>query len=199
MLMRKIFLCLGILLLGACQEPQMPSPFQAKDVTWQYSHADFELSDFNGKPHRLSDFTGKDGKVVVLFFGYTHCPDVCPTTLADLAQVMRLLGKDAERVQVLFITLDPERDTPQLLAKFVPSFHPSFLGLHGDTQATAQAALSFGVNYAKQQGKSGSYTLDHTDAIYLIGLRGKPLLHSRYGTPAEMLAQDIRLLLAIGR
>ena len=195
-----IILC--ICLLSACQEPTMPSPFHAQDVSWQHPHADFQLADFNGKARRLSDFTEKnngDGKVVVLFFGYTHCPDVCPTTLADLAQLMRLLGSDADRVQVLFITLDPERDTPQLLAKFVPSFHPTFLGLHGDAQATAQAAQSFGVSYAQQPGQRGSYTLDHTDAIFLLGLRGKPLLRARYGTSAELLAQDVRLLLALSR
>jgi protein SCO1 len=194
--MRNLFLILLILLLSACGEPEMPSPYHAIDVSWQHAQADFQLTDFNGKPRSLLDFRGK---VVVLFFGYTHCPEVCPTTLADLAQVMRLLGKDADRVQVLFVTLDPERDSPELLAKFVPSFDPSFLGLYGDTQATAQAAKAFGVNYMKQYDKHGGYTLDHTDGIYLLGTRGKPLLLAPYGQRAEQLAQDIRLLLAIGR
>lgn len=174
----------------------MPSPYHAKDVSWQHAQADFQLADFNGKPRSLLDFRGK---VVVLFFGYTHCPEVCPTTLADLAQVMRLLGKDADRVQVLFVTLDPERDSPELLAKFVPSFDPSFLGLYGDAQSTAQAAKAFGVDYVKQYDKRGGYTLDHTDGMYLLGLRGKPLLRSPHGQGAEQLAHDIRLLLAIDR
>lgn len=194
--MRNFFSILLILLLGACGEPEMPSPYHAKDVSWQHAHADFQLADFNGKPRSLLDFRGK---VVVLFFGYTHCPEICPTTLADLAQVMHLLGKDVERVQVLFVTLDPERDSPELLAKFVPSFDPSFLGLYGDEQATKQAANAFGVNYVKQDDKHGGYTLDHTAGMYLLGTRGKPLLLAPYGQSAEQLAQDIRLLLAIGR
>lgn len=174
----------------------MPSPYHAKDVSWQHAQADFQLTDFNGKPRSLLDFRGK---VVVLFFGYTHCPDVCPTALADLAQVMRLLGKDADRIQVLFVTLDPERDSPELLAKFVPSFDPSFLGLYGNEQATRQAANAFGVDYVKQDDRHGGYTLDHTAGMYLFGTRGKPLLLAPYGERAEQLAQDIRLLLAIGR
>ncbi len=194
--MRNFFSILLILLLGACGEPEMPSPYHAKDVSWQHAHADFQLADFNGKPRSLLDFRGK---VVVLFFGYTHCPEICPTTLADLAQVMHLLGKDVDRVQVLFVTLDPERDSPELLAKFVPSFDPSFLGLYGDEQATKQAANAFGVNYVKQDDKHGGYTLDHTAGMYLLGTRGKPLLLAPYGQSAEQLAQDIRLLLAIGR
>lgn len=192
----SFLLIILILQLGACGEPELPSPYHAKDVSWQNAQADFQLADFNGKTRKLSDFRGK---VVVLFFGYTHCPEVCPTTLADLAQVMRLLGKDAGRVQVLFITLDPERDSPELLAKFVPAFDPSFLALHGDARATAQAAKAFGVNYAKQLDKHGGYTLDHTDGIFVLGLGGKPLLLAPYGQRAEPLAEDIRLLLATGR
>lgn len=194
--MRHFILILLLLLVSACGKPEMPSPFHAKDVSWEHRQADFQLVDFNGKPRSLAGFSGK---VVVLFFGYTHCPVVCPTTLADLAQVMRLLGKDANRVQVLFVTLDPERDSPGVLAKFVPSFDPSFLGLSGDAQATAQAAKAFGVTYAKQNDKHGSYTLDHSDGTYLLGTGGKPLLLSPYGQHVDLLVQDIRLLLAIGR
>ena len=191
-----LLLILLIFLLSACGEPKMPSPYHAADVSWQHAQADFQLTDFNGKPRSLLDFKGK---VVVLLFGYTHCPDVCPTTLADLAQVMRLLGKDAGRVQVLFVTLDPERDSPELLAKFVPSFDPSFLALYGSAQAIAQAAKAFGVSHVKQYDKRGGYTLDHSDGMYLLGLRGKPLLLSPHGQRAEHLVHDIRLLLAIGR
>ena len=182
--MPKFLLILLILLLSACGEPKMPSPFHAADVSWQHAQADFHLTDFNGKSRSLLDFRGK---VVVLYFGYIHCPDVCPTTLADLARVLRLLGKDEGRVQVLFVTLDPERDSPELLARFVPSFDHTFLGLYGDEQATAQAARAFGLNYAKQYDKRGGYTLDHTDGIYLLGMSGKPVLRSPYGQDVEWL------------
>jgi protein SCO1/2 len=191
--MRKLFLLLFVLLLSACGERDLPSPYHAIDVTGPLEQADFHLADFNGKPRSLEDFRGK---VVVLFFGYTHCPVVCPTTLADLAQVMRMLGKDADRVQVLFVTVDPERDRPELLAKFIPAFYPSFLGLYGDAQATAQTAKSFGVSYEKQYYKKGGYTMLHSDSTFLIGPKGRPLLLSRYGQQAELLAQDIRQLLA---
>ena len=194
--MRKIFLAFLTLLLSACGVHEPSSPYHAIDISWQHAHADFRLNDFNRAPRVLSDFKGK---VVVLFFGYTHCPEVCPTTLADLAQIMRLLGNDANRVQVLFVTLDPDRDRPELLMKFVSSFNPAFLGLYGDAQSTAQAAKSFGVNYIKQPGKHGGYTLDHTDGIFLLGPRGTPLLLAPYGQPAEQMAQDISLLLSIGR
>src|SRR5665647_1970354 len=189
--MRNFSLILLILLLGACGEPEIPSPYHAKDVSWQHAQADFQLTDFNGKPRSLLDFRGK---VVVLFFGYTHCPEICPTALADLAQVMRLLGKEADRVQVLFVTLDPERDSPEVLAKFVPSFDPSFLGLYGNAQATDQAAKAFGVTYTKQYDKHGGYTLDHSDGTYLLGIGGKPLLLSPYGQRVDLLVQDLSLI-----
>ena len=187
------FLLLLIALLVSCSEPEMPSPYHAVDITWQHGKADFQLTDFNGKSRDLKSF---NEKVVILFFGYTHCPEVCPTTLADLAQVMRLLGKDAERVQVLFVTLDPERDNPKILAEYVPFFDHSFLGLYGDAQATAQAVKAFGVSYEKTFNKSGDYTLDHSDNTYLIGIKGQPLLLSPYGQRTELLVQDIKLLLA---
>ena len=117
-----------------------------------FTQADFRLADHNGKVRTPAEFRGK---AVALFFGYTHCPDMCPTTLADLAQAMRLLGNDAARVQVLFVTVDPERDTPEMMAQYVPAFHPSFLGLHGDEQATAQAAKAFYVGYQKQPASYG--------------------------------------------
>lgn len=193
--MRHFILISLLLLISACEKPEMPSPFHAKDISLQYP-ADFQLFDFNGKPRSLAEFRDK---VVVLYFGYTHCPLVCPTTLADLAQVMRQLGKDANRVQVLFVTLDPERDSPGVLAQFVPSFNSSFLGLYGNSQATAQAARAFGVKYEKQYDNHDSYTLDHSDGTYLIGLGGKPVLLSPYGQRIDLLTQDIRLLIAIGR
>jgi protein SCO1/2 len=134
-----------------------------------------------------------------MFFGYTHCPDVCPTTLADMAQVMRLLGKDADKVQVLFVTLDPARDTREMLAQYVPAFHPAFVGLSGDAAATAQTAKAFGVMYQKQEGKNGGYTLDHSAGTYLIAPDGKFVLLAPYQQKTEWLVQDIKLLLAMSR
>jgi protein SCO1/2 len=185
-----------MLALAACHKSDYPPPLNAIDISWQHAQPDFYLFDASGKPRSLSDYRGK---VVVLFFGYTHCPEVCPTTLADLAHVMRLLGAEAKKVQVLFVTLDPERDKPDLLAKYVPFFDPSFVGLSGDSQATAQAAKSFGVSYQKQSDNHGGYTLDHSDGTYLIGVEGKPLWVSRYGQSADLTVQDIKLLLAFHR
>lgn len=195
--MRSLIPLLIALLLTGCERPAPPpSPFQAIDVSWRYDEkpADFRLTEPSGKALKLSDF--KD-KVVVLFFGYTHCPEICPTTLADLAQAMRLLGKDADRVQVLFVTLDPERDTPQVLGKYVPFFHPSFLGLYGDAQAIAKAADTFAISYEKHAEKNG-YLLDHSDGTYLIGTGGKPVLLSPYNQRVEFIVQDIKLLLQKG-
>jgi protein SCO1/2 len=192
MSLRSLLLLSLFSLLAACGEQKLPSPFQASDVTAKFAHADFHLNDATGKPVSLADFRGK---VVVLFFGYTHCPQVCPTELADLAQMMRQLGDDADRVQVLFITLDPERDTRELLAKYPSAFYPTFKGLSGDSMATAQAAQAFGVTYQKQSNKNGGYDLDHSAGTYLIAPGGKPVLLSPYAQPAELLVHDIRLLL----
>ncbi|CAG0125066.1 SCO1 protein [Rhodocyclaceae bacterium] len=190
-MMRNLLILSLIVLLCGCGEPRLPSPFQASDVSAQYAGADFHLADHTGKPRTLADFRGK---VVLLFFGYTHCPDICPATLADLAQVVRSLGQDAERVQVLFVTLDPERDTRELLTQYVPAFHPAFLGLYGDAQATREAASAFGMIYKKQDGND-SYTLDHSTGTYLIGASGKPMLLAPYGQRVEVLVQDVKLLL----
>lgn len=193
---------LGALSLAACQKEMPTLPTHAVDVSWRYEQGapEFHLKDPSGKVRTLSEFRSKGdfpGKVVVLFFGYTHCPDVCPTTLADWAQVLRLLGKDAERVQVLFVTIDPERDTPEVLGKYIPAFHPSFLGLYGDAQATAQAAKVFAVSYEKHADNSG-YTMDHSDGTYLISRDGKRVLLSPYGQRSEFLLEDVKLLLQDG-
>jgi protein SCO1/2 len=189
---RRLFFLLLIALLVGCQKSAPPAHFHASDVTGQFPQADFHLTDHNGKPRSLEDFRGK---VVVMFFGYTHCPDVCPTTLANFAQTMRLLGKDAERVQVLFVTVDPERDTRVLLAKFVPAFDPSFLGLYGDAQATASAAKSFRADYQKVPAKHGYY-MDHSTFTYLVDTQGKLRLMAGDRETPELLAEDIRQLLA---
>lgn len=190
---RDLMWLLCALLLVGCEQ-KLPSPFQASDVTAQYAQADFHLREAGGKAVSLADYRGK---VVALFFGYTHCPDVCPTTLADMARVMKQLGADAARVQVLFVTLDPERDTDELLAQYPSAFHPSFRGLRGDAAATAEAARAFGIQYQKIPTKSGSYTLDHSAGTFLIGPSGRPILLSPYAQRPEYLTQDIKLLLAL--
>lgn len=194
MWLRKLFvLSLGLSLV-ACGEPKLPSPFKASDVTSRYAQADFHLFDATGKPRSLADYRGK---VVALFFGYTHCPDVCPTTLADMATVMGKLGQDADKVQVLFVTVDPERDTRELLAQYPPAFYPTFIGLSGDAAATEQAAKAFGIIYQKQPTKSGSYTVDHSAGTFLFSPSGKTILLSPFAQRPEMVLQDIRLLLAL--
>jgi protein SCO1/2 len=188
----RLFVLLLIGLLVSCERFAPPAHFHASDVTGQFPNADFHLNDHNGKPRSLADFRGK---VVAVFFGYTHCPDVCPTTMANLARTMRLLGKDANRVQVLFVTIDPERDTRELLAKFVPAFDPSFLGMYGDAQATASAAKSFRVDYQKVPAKHGYY-MDHSAFTYVIDTQGKLRLMAGDRESSEWLAEDIRQLLA---
>ncbi len=167
--------------------------FQLTDVTGADFGKELNLTDHQGRPRTLADFRGK---VVAVFFGFTHCPDVCPTTLNDFALVMKELGKDAQRLQVLFVTVDPERDTPQVLAQYVPSFHPSFVGLYGDAEATARAAKSFKVFYQKQPQPGGSYTVDHAAGTYILDGEGRLRLFAQYGAGPQALLHDIRLLLA---
>ncbi|MCR4297884.1 MAG: SCO family protein [Gallionella sp.] len=188
---RNLFILLLAALLAGCENPKLPSPFHASDVSAMFTEADFRLTDHNGKTRTLADFRGK---AVALFFGYTHCPDMCPTTLADLAQAVRLLGSDAGRVQVLFVTVDPERDTPEMMAQYVPAFHPSFLGLHGDEQATAQATKAFYVGYQKQPTLYG-YNVDHSLGTFLVDPQGRVRLRAPHAQRAEWFADDIRLLL----
>jgi protein SCO1/2 len=153
----------------------------------------FTLTDHNGTTRTLADFSGK---AVVVFFGFTHCPDVCPTGLAELAGAMRLLGKDSARVQVVFITLDPERDTQAVLAQYVPAFHPAFLGLRGSAAETARTAREFRVYFHKVPlGASGNYTVDHSTHSYAFGPDGRLRLYLRQGVAARDLAHDLRLLL----
>lgn len=133
--------------------------------------------------------------MVVLFFGFTHCPDACPTTLAELSAVARELGPEAEQMQVLMVTVDPERDTPELLRQYVPSFDPRFLGLHGTPTEVAAAAKEFKVYYQKQPQPGGGYTVDHQAGTYVLDRQGRLRLFAPYGAGAQALAHDIRLLL----
>jgi protein SCO1 len=167
--------------------------FKASDVTGTTYGRDFELTGHDGKPRTLVDFRGK---VVVLFFGYTQCPDVCPTTLSELAEAMQRLGPDAQRVQVLFATVDPERDTPELLARYVPAFNPSFLGLYGDAEATARTAKEFRIIYQKQPGQTpGTYTMDHSAGTFVFDPQGRLRLYASYGQGPDVFVHDIRELL----
>lgn len=170
------------------------SQFKNTDVTGLDYGKDFALTDHNGKPRTLVDFKGK---AVVVFFGYTQCPDVCPTTLAEMATVMQQLGPLADKVQVLFISVDPERDTPALLSKYVPAFDPRFLGLVGDQAATEKVAKEFRLFYQKVPGKEqGSYTMDHTAGSYVFDPQGRLRLFVRHGQGAEPIAHDLKLLLS---
>lgn len=178
--------------LGGCERPDAAAKFQLTDVTGANFGKELVLTDHNGRPRTLADFKGK---VVVLFFGFIHCPDVCPTTLAELAQVARELGPEASKMQVLFVTVDPERDTPDVLKQYVPSFHPDFLGLYGDAAATARVAKEFKIFYQKQPQPGGGYTMDHSAGTYVLDQQGRLRLFAQYGAGAPALLHDIRILL----
>tara|TARA_R110001599_G_scaffold64023_3_gene179288 strand:- start:953092 stop:953643 length:552 start_codon:yes stop_codon:yes gene_type:complete len=181
-----------MLSLAACDKA--PPAFQNTDITGLQYGKDFSLHDASGAVRTLADFKGK---VVVLFFGFTQCPDVCPTTMLEMANVMKTLGADAEKVQVLFVTLDPERDTAQVLAKYVPAFDARFIGLRGDQMETEKVAKDFKVFYQKVPGTTpGSYTLDHMAGTYVFDQQGRIRLFLRYGIPAESIAHDLKILLA---
>ena len=177
--------------LNGCESKPV---FNALDITGIQGYgSDFHLTDHTGKSRTLADFRGK---VVVMFFGYTHCPDVCPTTLSEMRQVMQMLGSDAQRLQVLFVTVDPVRDTPELLSKYVPSFDPSFLGLYGDLSATEKVARDFKIFYRLSPGKTAdSYSVDHTAASFVFDPQGRLRLFINYGQGAEKIAPDIKKLL----
>lgn len=191
--MRRHLLMFVAVLLAACGN-EAPVKFVNTDLTGADYGKGFALTDHNGKVRRLEDFRGK---VVTLFFGYTQCPDVCPTNLATMAQVMKLLGDDAERLQVLFATVDPERDTKQLLAQYIPNFYPTFLGLYGDAAATRKTAQEFKVFYQKVPGKTAtSYTMDHSAGTYVFDPRGRLRLYIRHGQVPQAIAADVKLLIA---
>lgn len=172
--------------------PSAPA-FNGVDITGASYARDFALTDAAGKRRTLADFRGK---LVVVFFGFAQCPDVCPTTLSDLAQVRKLLGADGDRIQVVFITVDPERDSPQVLAGYVPAFDPSFIGLTGSSEEIAAAAREFKVFYQKVAGKTETaYTIDHTAGAYVFDREGRVRLFIRHGTRAEAIASDLQRLL----
>ena len=179
-------------MLAACA-PEKPS-FKSVDVTGAEFGRELALTDHTGKVRTLADFKGK---VVAVFFGFTRCPDVCPTTLAEMKLVKERLGTDGDKLQVLFVTVDPERDTPELLAKYVPAFDPAFLGLRGDAEATAKTAKEFKVFYQKSPGSSpDNYSIDHTAATFIYDPQGRLRLFAKHGSGPDALTQDVKLLLA---
>ena len=184
-----------VLALTACEKSQSPKvPFANTDITGLDYAKGFALTDHNGKPRTLADFKGK---VVVVFFGYTQCPDVCPTTLSELAGIKKALGSEAERLQVIFITLDPQRDTPELMAGFVPAFDSSFLGLWGEQAVIDKVAKDFKVFAQKVPSKdSKSYTIDHTAGSYVFDDQGRIRLFVRHGQGGDGLQKDLQRLLA---
>ena len=175
---------------GAADKPS----FKGIDITGAEYARSLQLSDPDGKPRSLAEFKGK---VVVVFFGYTQCPDVCPSTMAELSEVKRSLGADGARVQGIFVTVDPERDTAVLLKAYALNFGPDILGLRGSADEIKAAAKEFKVFYAKVPGKTEtSYTVDHTAGSYVFDTQGRVRLFTRYGSGAQALADDLKRLLA---
>ena len=190
--MRAILAVIAAAMLLAACSPEAPT-FKGADITGASFGRELALADHHGKARTLADFRGK---AVVIFFGFTQCPDVCPTALSALAEAMRRLGPDATRVQVLFVTIDPERDTADLLSRYVPAFHPSFLGLRGDAEATARVAKEFKVLYQKVPGQTpDTYTMDHSAGLYLFDPQGRLRVFESHGQGAEAIAHDLRELL----
>ena len=191
---RRLALVLLAFMAAAVSGCSSEAPkFKASDITGTTYGRDFALTDHNGQPRTLADFRGK---AVVMFFGYTQCPDVCPTTLSEVAEAMRRMGADAARVQVLFVTVDPARDTPQLLKNYIPAFDPSFLGLHGDAAALERTAREFKVIYQKQPGSTpGTYTMDHSAGAYLFDPQGRLRVYVSYGAGPDVFAHDLAELL----
>ena len=197
---RLAALCAAVVLavgMAACDRAGAPSAapqFRGIDITGAEYARSLSMPDQNGQPRTLADFKGK---VVVVFFGYTQCPDVCPTTMVELAQVKKALGADGERVQGLFVSIDPERDTPEILKAYMASFDPSFVALRGTPEQTLAAAKEFKVFFAKVPGKTeGSYTMDHTAGSYILDGNGKVRLFERYGGGVEALTADLKALLS---
>ncbi len=195
---RHLLALAGAATLGGCDKLGLGGPPQPAFKGLNITGADYarrlSLPDPNGQPRTLADFKGK---VTVVFFGYTQCPDVCPTTLMELATVKRDLGAQGALVQPVFVTVDPERDTRELLKAYMANFGPDFLGLSGDAAQTQAVAKEFKIYYAKVPSKtSGNYTVDHTAGSYLFDKQGQVRVFSRYGSGAEALAHDLKLLLA---
>ena len=169
------------------------SPFKGIDVTGGSMGGELRLTDHDGRERTLADFRGK---VVVVFFGFTHCPDVCPTALAKVAKAVKLLGSEASRVQVLFVTVDPQRDTPQLLKQYVTAFHPDFLALRGEGDALTKVTKAYHVYWAIREGRTPeTYTVDHSGQLFALDREGKTRLLFAPEAESAAIAADLRLLM----
>lgn len=189
----KIAIVLLLCVLAACKPAGEAGKLVATDISGADFGQSFSLTDHTGKIRTLADFKGK---AVAIFFGYTHCPDVCPTTMADLKQTMKLLGPRADELQVLFITLDPERDSQAVLAQFVPSFDTRFIGLRGSVEDIAATANAFKIFSSKVQSEGRSaYTIDHSAGMYIFDKVGKIRLYIDYGEKPQDIANDIKQVL----
>lgn len=191
--MRWLTLLLLVLSVAGCEQPVQPI-YRGSDITGSNFGLKLALNDHNGRAVTLETFKGK---VVVLFFGYTHCPDVCPTTLSDIATAFKLMPEGApDRVQVLFVTVDPERDTPEVLKAYVPYFHPTFLGLHGSAVQVAQSAREFRIVYRRhvEPGAEG-YLVDHSAGSYVLDSQSRMRLYLPFGHKPEDIANDLMTLL----
>ena len=190
-LLKSVTAVLAAAALSACGPDKLQ--FKSIDITGADYAKDFNLTDHNGVPRSLKDFKGK---VVVVFFGFTQCPDVCPTALAELAEVKRKLGSQGDRLQGIFISVDPERDTEEVLKAYMANFDPSFLALRPTMAQLPEVAKAFKIYYKKSEGKTaGSYTMDHSAGSYVFDPEGRVRLYTRYGSGAEALASDVALLL----
>lgn len=188
---RNVLLLASAAVLAACGESK--PQFSAIDVSGMDYAKGFQLPDANGQVRTLQDFRGK---AVVVFFGYTQCPDVCPTTLGEIAQAKQLLGPDGDKVQGIFITVDPERDTPEVLKAYMANFGPDFIALRGTPEQVEATARDYKVYYKKVDGKTpGSYTMDHSAASFVYDPQGRLRLYTRYGTGPQALAGDLKQLL----
>jgi protein SCO1 len=191
---RSALIVLSALMAQGCNlsKPQ----FSGIDVSGMDYAKDFHLPDQDGRMRSLQEV---QGKIVAVFFGYTQCPDVCPTTLTEMREAKRMLGADGDKLQVVFITVDPERDTPQLLKAYMANFDPSFIALRGSPEQLAATAKDFKVYYKKAEGKTPtSYTMDHSAASYVYDTHGRLRVYTRYGSGAQALASDFKLLLKEG-
>ena len=188
---KATFLCCFALFLAACS-PDKPQ-FKSIDLTGADYAKDFILPDQNGKIRSIKDFAGK---VVVVFFGFAQCPEVCPTSMVELAGIKKSLGADADKLQAVFITVDPERDTPEILKAYMANFDPTFLALRPSLEQLPRVAKDFKIFYKKVDGKTPtSYSMDHSAGNYVYDTQGRLRLYNRYGSGAEGLGGDIRLLL----
>jgi len=192
-----LLLVLALSLAAGCGQPTPKAEYRGTDITGADFGRRLDLTDHAGIRRSLGDFRGK---LVVLFFGYTHCPDVCPTTLSDMAQALRILSpEEAARVQVLFVTVDPERDTPDMLKAYVPYFHPGFLGLYGTPEEVARAAREFRITYRKHTEPGATdYLVDHTAGSYVLDAEGRLRLFLPFAHRPEDIAHDLKTLMRAG-